>query len=711
MTRTPRTVQRMALGALKYRALAPAERTLKIGSITLLPHQVAAVDWMRPRLMRYGGALLADPPGLGKTYVALAVAAERQQTALVIAPSALRQRWHTAAAETLVPIVFVSTERLSAPPDPLVAPHPFVIVDEAHHLRTRSTRRYHRTTAICADATVLLLSATPIQNTTHDLAYISHLFHLPPTRQSIAHVRRRLTLRRSLHQLLAIDRGALARYAMPAVQSMPTPRLPILHTTLPARLSSLPRVSSDSTEAHALLHLGLLHALRSSDAAARVRIHRRIAATIAIEVAVTAGVEPTPAVRRAFLSAGDTVQLAWPQLLAPSTGTCDAAAAASARAQRHALQKLLPSLTGTSDQQRSDVLRRLARRCSQPVVAFTQFNATATALFHLLCRETGIALLTGRGARIATGALSRAEVLARCLSPQYRQRQNAVRLLLTTDVLSEGLSLAGVATIVHLDLPWTAARLDQRVGRAARIGAPVETVRVMQLPAPLPPAAEHALHELLTEKRRRMRQVSRNDDALLCRTLAALCKRPQSAHDDQRWLTMRSPLAQSPITMAIVHVRHERLLVVLDGTALRAPAAADWESLAHAAVTASQPGGITALRRALAGWRFDRDMSAMVDRPGDPRLRSRQEADEALLHGTRIGRVMHAGAVTRYRRTAMGRCRDDATQPADAIGAPGTVDPNERQSSFEPLTRRDAPAGHLRAVRIVCGVLLLPTDD
>jgi hypothetical protein len=208
-----------------------------------------------------------------------------------------------------------------------------------------------------------------------------------------------------------------------------------------------------------------------------------------------------------------------------------------------------------------------------------------------------------------------------------------------------------------------------------------------------------------------MRHVSRNDDALLCGVLAGLCKRPLSVRDDERWLTMRSPLTRSPITMAIVHVRRERLLVVLDGEALRAPTAADWEALAHGEVTASQPGGIAALRRALAAWRLDRDMSAMVARPGDHRLRSRREADEALLQGTRVQRVIGASAVTQYRRVAMSRPRDDSTQRANAIGAPRTGDRNVRQSSVEPLTQRHASAGTARAVRIVCGVLLRPTDD
>ncbi|PYO85402.1 MAG: hypothetical protein DMD65_00950, partial [Gemmatimonadetes bacterium] len=40
----------------------------------LAPHQVPAVARLRAILARYGGALLADAVGLGKSYVALAVA-------------------------------------------------------------------------------------------------------------------------------------------------------------------------------------------------------------------------------------------------------------------------------------------------------------------------------------------------------------------------------------------------------------------------------------------------------------------------------------------------------------------------------------------------------------------------------------------------------------------------------------------------------------
>src|SRR5207245_3661432 len=64
-------------------------------------------------------------------------------------------------------------------------------------------------------------------------------------------------------------------------------------------------------------------------------------------------------------------------------------------------------------------------------------------------------------------------------------------VLIATDLLSEGLNLQDATRVVHYDLPWTPARLAQRVGRVDRLGSPhawVETVTF------LPPAGlERAL--------------------------------------------------------------------------------------------------------------------------------------------------------------------------------------------------------------------------
>ena len=91
------------------------------------------------------------------------------------------------------------------------------------------------------------------------------------------------------------------------------------------------------------------------------------------------------------------------------------------------------------------VLRRLARWSKAPVVAFTQFNATAAAFYRQLRNLPGIAWLGGNTAHITSGVIAREEAIERLLSARFRDRHDGIRLLITTDVVSEGLSLSGVA--------------------------------------------------------------------------------------------------------------------------------------------------------------------------------------------------------------------------------------------------------------------------
>jgi hypothetical protein len=51
-----------------------------------------------------------------------------------------------------------------------------------------------------------------------------------------------------------------------------------------------------------------------------------------------------------------------------------------------------------------------------------------------------------------------------------------LRVLIATDVLSEGLNLQDCAIIVNYDLPWAIIRLIQRAGRVDRIGQTAETI-------------------------------------------------------------------------------------------------------------------------------------------------------------------------------------------------------------------------------------------
>jgi hypothetical protein len=77
----------------------------------------------------------------------------------------------------------------------------------------------------------------------------------------------------------------------------------------------------------------------------------------------------------------------------------------------------------------------------------------------------------------------------------FRQRDEIaaprVHHLLVTDVAAEGLDLQRAARVVHYDLPWTPMRMEQREGRAVRLGSAHREVEVVAFRPPL--AIERAL--------------------------------------------------------------------------------------------------------------------------------------------------------------------------------------------------------------------------
>src|SRR3954468_2738198 len=104
-------------------------------------------------------------------------------------------------------------------------------------------------------------------------------------------------------------------------------------------------------------------------------------------------------------------------------------------------------------------LKRLLARIKEPAIVFTEYRDTLTRLHDQLCAPNrDICLLHGG---MTTGERSIAQ-----------QRFNAAgTLLLATDAASEGLNLQHrCRTVVHFELPWSPARLEQRTGRVDRIG-------------------------------------------------------------------------------------------------------------------------------------------------------------------------------------------------------------------------------------------------
>jgi len=115
----------------------------------------------------------------------------------------------------------------------------------------------------------------------------------------------------------------------------------------------------------------------------------------------------------------------------------------------------------------------------QKILIFTEFRDTARYLYRQL-KEAGIANLE----QIDSGRnVDNREEIIRRFSPHYNCRftreqgyssefyealQNPIDILISTDVLSEGLNLQDASLMMNYDLHWNPVRLMQRIGRVDR---------------------------------------------------------------------------------------------------------------------------------------------------------------------------------------------------------------------------------------------------
>ena len=58
----------------------------------------------------------------------------------------------------------------------------------------------------------------------------------------------------------------------------------------------------------------------------------------------------------------------------------------------------------------------------------------------------------------------------RNFDPNNKNQQNDIRILITTDILAEGINLHRANILINYDLPWNPTRVLQRAGRINRLG-------------------------------------------------------------------------------------------------------------------------------------------------------------------------------------------------------------------------------------------------
>lgn len=150
-----------------------------------LEYQRDAVKDAKMKLEEYGGVFLADVVGLGKTYISAMLAQQLDGRTLVIAPPILLDEdnpgsWRNVFEDFGVRgVKFESKGKLDKLIDMGVDRYRNIFIDESHDFRNEETQGFAKLSQICQGKRVILVSATPLNNTPKDVLNQIKLFQKP----------------------------------------------------------------------------------------------------------------------------------------------------------------------------------------------------------------------------------------------------------------------------------------------------------------------------------------------------------------------------------------------------------------------------------------------------------------------------------------------------------------------------------------------------
>jgi superfamily II DNA or RNA helicase len=146
-----------------------------------LEYQEQAVLNAKKLLEEYGGVFISDVVGLGKTYVSAMLAGQLDGRVLVIAPPVLLDKsnpgsWPNVFSDFRVHADYESVGKLDDLLARGVEKYENVIIDEAHRFRTETNVTYEKLAEICRGKRVILVTATPYNNSPKDILSQIKLF-------------------------------------------------------------------------------------------------------------------------------------------------------------------------------------------------------------------------------------------------------------------------------------------------------------------------------------------------------------------------------------------------------------------------------------------------------------------------------------------------------------------------------------------------------
>ena len=425
-----------------------------VRDMELLEHQTRTAKTVLRRLR--GRALLCDEVGLGKTVEAGLVLSELLMRGLVrsvllLTPPSLVAQWQGemrrkfsieltsydepsfrnagVRAWDTHDRVIVSIHTAKREPHRaaiLARKWDMVIVDEAHHLRSRNAAAWKFASELRKQY-ILLLTATPVQNNLEELFNLVTL--LEPG-------------------LLNTQRDFSRRFV--SKEDKLTPR--------------------NVDQLHALLGEVMVRNRRST---VGMQFTRRYARTEAVALGPGARAlydSITAFVRRGLASDDPRAGMSRMTLVMLQMAVGSSASAAASMLnnmlekeylvpeQRASLRELAEQASREEGNAKADRVLELLRDFPDKLVIFTQFRRTQELLRSILSKA-------GHEVAVFHGGLSRLEKEA-----AIEHFRGEARLLLCSESGSEGRNLQFAHGLCNFDLPWNPMKIEQRVGRLSRIG-------------------------------------------------------------------------------------------------------------------------------------------------------------------------------------------------------------------------------------------------
>lgn len=514
-------------------------RKKRKGFPTLYSYQSDAVKQARSILKQYDGVFLADVVGLGKTYMGAGLLTDLYERegwrALVVCPPLLMKLWREVIDDFDLNARVVSIGKLAEVlEDERLMRRELVLVDESHRFRNENTQRYKDLAEICFGKKVVMLTATPQNTGIRDVYNQLKLFHphewtnipvdpanlreyfkeVEAGRQSLPELLEHILIRRTRRHILRFYGADMREHNLQFPKRMPPVRIdysiddvyPGIYDDTEKHLLKLryarydlwhyarPEYRTDPEIAQLksagknlvkLMRATFFKRLESSVAAFRLTLTLLEQTHESMIKLLEKGAVPAGPVGEEMVDALRAGDEDLETELLQQLGRQYPAVKFDLNRLIRDIQSDLRILTDLAESvkpikpENDAKLQRLISELhkdeweGQKTLIFTQYAATAAYIGEQLAGHFD------KVEHVSGGSKDLLEVVRR-FAPKANQVRVAaakeIRILVATDVLSEGLNLQDCNRVISYDIHWNPVKLIQRIGRVDRVSTGHEEI-------------------------------------------------------------------------------------------------------------------------------------------------------------------------------------------------------------------------------------------